>query len=96
MDARSLQECHPTGDQECWGGIHQFLPSVGRIPTRARSQKKRLKAKRYACKVTITPRFFPSSKLCSMCGQSNDNLTLRDRVWTCPECGAVHQRDRNA
>ncbi len=54
------------------------------------------KAKRCACKVTIAPRFFPSSKLCSKCGQSNDNLTLRDRVWTCPECGAVHQRDRNA
>ena len=54
------------------------------------------KAKRYACKVTIAPRFFPSSKLCSKCGQSNENLTLRDRVWTCPECGAVHQRDRNA
>ena len=59
-------------------------------------RKKRLKAKRYACKVTIAPRFFPSSKLCSKCGQSNENLTLRDRVWTCPECGAVHQRDRNA
>jgi putative transposase len=54
------------------------------------------KAKRYACKVTIAPRFFPSSKLCSKCGQSNENLTLRDRVWTCPACGAVHQRDRNA
>ena len=54
------------------------------------------KAKRYACKVTIAPRFFPSSKLCSKCGQSNENLTLRDRVWTCPECGAVQQRDRNA
>src|SRR5208337_1154901 len=61
-----------------------------------RRKKKRLKAKRYACKVTIAPRFFPSSKLCSKCGQSNENLTLRDRVWTCPECGAVHQRDRNA
>ena len=44
----------------------------------------------------IAPRFFPSSKLCSKCGQSNENLTLRDRVWTCPACGAVHQRDRNA
>ena len=54
------------------------------------------KAKRYACKVTIAPWFFPSSKLCSKCGQSNENLTLRDRVWTCPACGAVHQRDRNA
>ncbi len=59
-------------------------------------RKKRLKAKRYACKVTIAPRFFPSSKLCSKCGRSNENLTLRDRVWTCPACGAVHQRDRNA
>ena len=26
----------------------------------------------------------------------NVNLTLKDREWTCPECGVIHDRDVNA
>jgi len=39
--------------------------------------------------------WFPSSKLCHVCGTLNAFITLRDRVWTCP-CGVTHQRDVNA
>lgn len=39
--------------------------------------------------------WFPSTKLCSVCGQLNAFITLRDRVWTCA-CGATHKRDHNA
>jgi len=41
-------------------------------------------------------RFFPSSKTCSKCGWINNSLTLRDRTWTCKECGEIHDRDLNA
>ena len=41
-------------------------------------------------------RFFPSSKTCSKCGWINNQLTLKDRNWTCPECGEIHDRDFNA
>lgn len=41
-------------------------------------------------------RFFPSSKLCNICDYKNDNLTLKDRYWTCPICGTLHDRDYNA
>lgn len=41
-------------------------------------------------------RFYPSSKSCSECHYINDNLTLKDREWTCPSCGANHDRDINA
>lgn len=31
-----------------------------------------------------------------MQGYKNDNLTLKDREWICPECGKKHDRDYNA
>ena len=45
--------------------------------------------------VKVDP-FYPSSKLCEKCGIKNAMLTLSDREWQCPECGAVHDRDLNA
>lgn len=41
-------------------------------------------------------RFFPSSKTCSSCGHKEDKMPLSVREWTCPSCGAVHDRDLNA
>ena len=41
-------------------------------------------------------RFFPSTRLCNYCGYKNDNLSLSDREWECPECGSSHDRDINA
>jgi putative transposase len=41
-------------------------------------------------------RYFPSSKKCSCCGYVMPELPLSVRVWTCPKCGAVHERDENA
>ena len=40
----------------------------------------------------MVDRFFPSSKMCNVCGALNDRLTLSDREWDC-ECGAHHKRD---
>jgi putative transposase len=41
-------------------------------------------------------RWFPSSQLCSGCGHRNQELSLSDRFWNCPACGARHDRDHNA
>ena len=41
-------------------------------------------------------RFFPSSKLCSNCGWIKQDLTLKDRSWTCEVCNCDHDRDVNA
>jgi putative transposase len=40
-------------------------------------------------------RWFPSSKRCPTkgCGYINDKLPLSVRSWTCPSCGASHDRD---
>jgi len=40
-------------------------------------------------------KWFPSSKMCHICGTINDNLQLSDREWDC-ECGEHHDRDYNA
>ena len=38
----------------------------------------------------------PTSKPCSDCGYKNEDLSLSDRQWTCPDCGSHHDRDINA
>lgn len=54
------------------------------------------KAKWAGSHVALADRFFPSSKLCSVCGRKNEELTLADREWTCSACGTRHDRDVNA
>jgi putative transposase len=46
--------------------------------------------------VVVADRWFPSSKLCSGCGHVLNKLELNIRHWTCPNCGAHHDRDVNA
>ncbi len=41
-------------------------------------------------------RFEPTSKICSACGNKNEDLSLSDRKWTCLACGGIHDRDINA
>lgn len=41
-------------------------------------------------------RFYPSSKTCSECGAIKKDLKLKDRVFKCPKCGYVIDRDKNA
>lgn len=46
--------------------------------------------------VCLVDQWFPSSKLCSVCATTNKSLTLSDKTWVCPTCGAEHERDANA
>jgi len=54
------------------------------------------KAKWYSRHIVQIDRYYPSSKLCSVCGHKNISLSLSDREWICPECGTKHNRDFNA
>ena len=54
------------------------------------------KASWYGRTLIAVNRWYPSSKRCSVCGHELDSLPLAVREWTCPTCGAVHDRDVNA
>ncbi len=53
------------------------------------------KCKEYGIELRQVDRFYPSSKLCSYCGQKKADLKLSDRVYECG-CGNVMDRDLNA
>lgn len=54
------------------------------------------KCKLYGSQLSIIGRFEPSSKTCSKCGWKNSELTLKDRVFDCLDCGHSIDRDLNA
>ena len=54
------------------------------------------KSKVKGCTIIEINRFFPSSQLCSHCGEQNKELTLTERQWECKSCGKKLDRDENA
>ncbi|MFI9534567.1 RNA-guided endonuclease InsQ/TnpB family protein [Nocardia fusca] len=53
------------------------------------------KAVRYGRTFAKVDRWFPSTRLCSVCGALSGKKPLHVRKWTCT-CGTVHDRDLNA
>jgi putative transposase len=56
---------------------------------------------RYKCewngiKFVQVPTFYPSSKMCSCCGNIKKDLKLSDRVYKCDNCNSIFDRDKNA
>ena len=54
------------------------------------------RCERYGRELVVIGRWYPSSKTCSACGHLLEELSLGTRQWTCPSCGARHDRDINA
>jgi putative transposase len=54
------------------------------------------KTEQYGGYVQLVSQWYPSSKTCHDCGWIKEDLTLKDRVWVCEQCGVVHERDFNA
>ena len=54
------------------------------------------KADWYGKKIVTISRWFPSSQLCSSCGENSGKKALSIREWTCENCGTHHDRDINA
>jgi putative transposase len=75
------------------GKLSRAIADVGFYELRRQVE---YKAKYYGAKVIFADRFYPSSKLCSVCGFKHEGLTLKDREWQCPHCETSHERDVNA
>jgi putative transposase len=56
----------------------------------------RWKCRKYGIEFVLADRFYASSKTCSKCHEKHPNLTLKDRVFDCPHCDLVIDRDVNA
>ena len=54
------------------------------------------RCKNYGIIVKKVDRYYPSSKTCNKCGYKKNDLKLSDRVFICPNCGLVINRDYNA
>jgi len=75
---------------------HRLAKSISNQSWYSFITKLEYKSKRYSGKVEKTNRYYPSSKTCSSCGYINQELTLKDREWTCPQCNVKLDRDISA
>ncbi len=81
-----IEDLCMTGMQRRWGKKISDLSHSTFI------EKLQYIATKYGVVVHKIDRFYPSSKTC-VCGVVNKSLSLKDRVWTCPNCGSVNERD---
>ena len=90
FDSISIETLNLDGMKRLWGrkvsdlAFYQFLEI---LKSKCSKHKRLLKQ---------VGQWMPTSKPCSDCGFHNENLTLSDRQWICPECGSDHDRDINA
>ena len=54
------------------------------------------KCKGNGIELRIVDTWYPSSKTCYRCGNLKRDLKLSDRMFCCPHCGTVIDRDLNA
>ena len=75
---------------------HRIAQAVNDVSFGELRRQIEYKAKTNGVKVVKADRFFASSKMCSVCGEKKEDLSLSDRIYRCEHCGAVIDRDLNA
>jgi putative transposase len=54
------------------------------------------KVEKFDSQLILVDRFFPSSQICSNCGNHRHKMPLKNRLYQCPDCGHSEDRDLNA
>lgn len=75
---------------------HHLAKSIADVGWGELVRQLEYKAAWYGRTVVKIDKFYPSSKRCYDCGHIIPKMPLNIRVWTCPECGEMHDRDINA
>lgn len=76
-------------------GNHRLSKSIADASFGEFRRQLQYKANWYGSRLVVADRWFPSSKMCSVCGHVKE-ITLSERVYTCEVCGAELDRDLNA
>jgi putative transposase len=75
---------------------HKLAKSISDVSWSAFVTKLEYKAKWYGKTIVKISRWFPSSQICSHCGNQDGKKSLKIRDWRCPVCHEHHDRDINA
>ena len=76
-------------------GNHSLARAISDAAWRELRGMVEYKCRWYGRDLIVVDRWFPSSKVCSVCGALRDGMPLHVREWTC-RCGATHDRHVNA
>lgn len=75
---------------------HHLARSISRQAWAEFRRQVEYKTEMHGRELVVADRFYPSSKTCSVCGFVNKKVVQGVTSWTCPACGAFHDRDFNA
>ena len=76
---------------------HKLSKSIASVSWAKFFEMLEYKAGWYGNEIHRVPTMYPSSQTCSCCGYRNLRIkNLGIRIWECPKCHAVHDRDTNA
>ena len=76
---------------------HKLAKSIASVSWAKFFEMLEYKAIWYGNELHRVPTMYPSSQTCSSCGYRNPRIkNLSIRIWECPKCHAVHDRDTNA
>ena len=75
---------------------HKLAGAIGELGWYEFRRQLTYKCALYGSDLQIIDRWIPSTKLHHKCDYKNDNITLKDRVFFCPQCNESIDRDLNA
>jgi len=75
---------------------HKLAKAVGDMGFYEFRRQLEYKCELYCSELIVVDRWFPSSKICSHCGEVKQSLSLSERVFNCEHCDFGCDRDLNA
>lgn len=75
---------------------HKLAKAISEVSWYEFRRQLEYKAKWYGRTISFVDKWYPSSQICSNCGNNTGKKTLDIREFDCPYCGRHHDRDINA